>query len=205
MKKRASKTLVMAMMMALVFTGCSQHDVSTADDSVVMEEATSEEKSTESTSETKPIVKKVKRTDVDETEKEITTEDTEETEETEEAEPEKVDFSQYVGSYKATDGTNDAFGGGDTLDDLEIHEDGSITGGQDDNSESYIPDRPADSITQGEDGTIVFSYDVGEERTLEFTVYPNGHEIGDKTYEGVCVQFLKAGPAGVYNPFFIAY
>ncbi len=89
------------------------------------------------------------------------------------------DFSEYVGFYKPTDKSNKDYGNGGKIVDVEIHEDGSITGGHPVDGNSLIKQvKPTFILKESFGGyTCIFAdkdsiEDFNQGKYLEYTLYP---------------------------------
>lgn len=109
----------------------------------------------------------------------------------EEHDPDDVlngDFTFFAGTYKARDEDNDGYGGGEALEDLVLHEDGTITGGGASYQPQFYPETAPISVTKQKDGSYeckVTDYADGVGNT--FYIYPVG-VAGD---EAESEPFLK--------------
>ncbi|MCR5195456.1 MAG: hypothetical protein K6D38_04005 [Pseudobutyrivibrio sp.] len=89
------------------------------------------------------------------------------------------DFSEYAGFYKPTDKSNSDFGNGDKIVDVEIHEDGSITGGHPVDGNTLIKQVAPSFILEEPSGgyTCLFTdkdsvEDFNQGKYLSYTIYP---------------------------------
>lgn len=107
------------------------------------------------------------------------------------------DFSEFAGSYKATESANDGCGGGKPLADLELHEDGSVSGGGPWYLSEPYPLQKPKSITKNDDGSylcvITDESDVIENR---YYIYPEGiveERVSDEEYliDTVYIRFIQ--------------
>lgn len=92
------------------------------------------------------------------------------------------DFSYFAGTYKASDDSNRAYGSGEDLFNLQLDDDGIVTGG----GSHYLPDyysksKPI-SVTEQEDGSywcqVTYDTETAKEYSMilqeYFIIYPNG-------------------------------
>lgn len=96
------------------------------------------------------------------------------------------DFSEFAGSYRATSEDYDGYGGGHKLNNLQLNEDGSITGGGSYYSEVFYPSSKPISVTKNEDG----SYLCKLTENSHFLIYPIG-AIEDNQYVREHQKYLK--------------
>ncbi len=89
------------------------------------------------------------------------------------------DFSEYAGFYKPTDTSNKEYGDGDKIVDLEIHEDGSITGCYPVSGNTLIKQVAPAFVMKESYGayTCLFAdkdsiEDFNQGKYLEYTIYP---------------------------------
>jgi hypothetical protein len=85
------------------------------------------------------------------------------------------DFSEFAGTYKATEFTNDAYGGGQSLDNLVLDKDGIVSGGGAYFHPNPFPVKAPTSVEIYEDGS--YKCIVNEEIALSgdvFYIYPVG-------------------------------
>lgn len=80
------------------------------------------------------------------------------------------DFSSLAGSYKATDMSNNNYGGGEPLNDLVLGSDGSITGGNATYTDSFFPTGAPKLVTKTNIGT----YECVITPDAIYTIYPEG-------------------------------
>lgn len=80
------------------------------------------------------------------------------------------DFSSLAGSYKATDFTNDGYGGGEALNDLVLGSDGSVSGGNPTYSADFFPAGAPKLVTKTNIGT----YMCVVTPDAYYTIYPEG-------------------------------
>lgn len=85
------------------------------------------------------------------------------------------DFSEYAGTYKATEWSNDGYGGGQRLDDLQLSDEGIVTGGGAYYSPEPYPCKAPISVELEDDGS--YKCIVNEEEKYSgdiFYIYPEG-------------------------------
>lgn len=93
----------------------------------------------------------------------------------EETTEEGFDFSEYAGTYRATEWSNDAYGGGQSLDDLVMDNKGIITGGGSYYSPNPYPVKEPISVEKESDGS--YKCIVNEESNTSgdiIYIYPEG-------------------------------
>lgn len=128
------------------------------------------------------------------------------------------DFSQFAGTYKATDWTIDSYGGEEKkILDLEVGLVGEISGGLTVNSPFTFPYGKPESVTKNADGSyhvVVDSYRVKDDPDLAhidmgttYDIYPKGvvaeRDAGDpKMKDSVYIRVTYV-EGGVYDPCFI--
>lgn len=107
------------------------------------------------------------------------------------------DFSEFAGSYKATERCNDMYGGGQPLANLELHEDGSVSGGGSWYSpEPYASLKPK-SITKNDDGSyLCVITDEGDVIENKYYIYPEGiveERVSDEKYlvDAVYIRIIQ--------------
>lgn len=106
------------------------------------------------------------------------------------------DFSDYAGTYRATDWTNDGYGGGQKLDDLHLSDEGIITGGESYFSPEPYPAKKPLSVELAEDGS--YKCVVNEEEQYSgdiFYIYPEGvcedrFKDDEKLVKGVYIRYV---------------
>ena len=96
------------------------------------------------------------------------------------------DFSIFAGSYMATSEANNAYGGGQKLNDLILSNDGSLSGGGSYYSENFYPSSKPVSVTKNEDG----SYLCNITDKSYFIIYPVG-VIENREYVKENQAYLK--------------
>ncbi len=85
------------------------------------------------------------------------------------------DFSEYAGTYRATDWSNEGYGGGKRLDDLVLDNDGVVTGGGPSFWPNPYPAKKPISVEIDIDGSYKCVVNVKEKNSGDiFYIYPVG-------------------------------
>ena len=106
------------------------------------------------------------------------------------------DFSDYAGTYRATDWTNDGYGGGQKLDDLHLSDEGIITGGGSYFSPEPYPAKKPLSVELAEDGSYKCVVNKEEQYSGDiFYIYPEGvcedrFKDDEKLVKGVYIRYV---------------
>lgn len=107
------------------------------------------------------------------------------------------DFSEYAGTYKATENDNNNYGGGQPLSDLELHEDGSVSGGGSWYSPEPYPSLKPKSITKNDDGSyLCVITDENDDIENRYYIYPEGvveDRVADEKYlaDSVYIRYIQ--------------
>ena len=107
------------------------------------------------------------------------------------------DFSEFAGTYKATDNSNNLYGGGLPLRDLELHADGAISGGGTSDNYDMYPNTKPKSITKNEDGSyLCVLTDASDGVENKYYIYPEGtaqEDVSDQDYlvENVYIRCIQ--------------
>lgn len=119
----------------------------------------------------------------------------------------KGDFSYFAGTYIATSGSNDNYGGGKKLNPLELKKDGSVSGGGSYYSSNSFPEATPASVEKKEDGSYVCTWDENK----YYIIYPVGvidemdAKVANQSYlkDIVYIRCVRVG-GGVFAPIYHA-
>ena len=85
------------------------------------------------------------------------------------------DFSEFAGTYQATDAANSAYGGGEPLTLLELGAGGNLIGGGPLNEVNFYPSEEPEKITRNDDGSYKCEYrQQPNMESFEYIIYPKG-------------------------------